>query len=52
MDTGQNPKPGTLLSSRLMSFRNEKYGNPTELSKHIWSPKYEGNTFRVQWDVQ
>ena len=38
-------------TNHLMSFRHEKYGNRTELSKYIWSLKREGKIFRVNWDI-
>ena len=38
-------------TNHLLSFRKERYGNQTELSKYIWCLKREGNTFRVCWDV-
>ena len=38
-------------TKHLMSFRHEKYGNRTELSKYMWSPKREGKIFRVNWDI-
>ena len=37
--------------NHLMSFRHEKYGNQTELSKYIWDLKREGKIFRVSWDI-
>ena len=38
-------------ANHLMSFRHEKYGNRTELSKYIWDLKLEGKIFRVSWDI-
>ena len=38
-------------ANHLMSFRHEKYGNRTELSKYIWKLKREGKIFRVRWDI-
>ena len=38
-------------ANHLMSFRYERYGNQTELSKYIWGLKRDGKTFRVRWDV-
>ena len=38
-------------TNHLMSFRQEKYGNRTELSKYVWSLKREGKIFRVNWDI-
>ena len=38
-------------SNHLLSFRRERYGNQTELSKYIWSLKREDNNFRVRWEV-
>ena len=38
-------------ANHLMSFRKERYENQTELSKHIWSLKRDGNNFRVRWEV-
>ena len=38
-------------ANHLMSFRHEKHGNRTELSKYIWSLKREGKNFRVDWDI-
>ena len=34
-----------------MSFRHEKYGNQTELSKYIWNLKRERKIFRVCWGI-
>ena len=38
-------------ANHLTSFRHEKYGNRTELSKYIWDLKRESKTFRVSWDI-
>ena len=34
-----------------MSFKHEKCGNRTELSKYIWNLIREGKIFRVSWGV-
>ncbi len=33
------------------SFRNRKYANSTELSKHIWDLKDKNKDYRVQWTI-
>ena len=37
--------------NHLTSFKHEKYGNRTELSKYIWNLKREGKIFPVSWGV-
>ena len=34
-----------------MSFKHEKYGTRTELSKYIWHLKREKKIFRVSWNI-
>ena len=38
-------------NSHLKSFRNEKYANETELSKHIWDLKRKNIPFSLTWSV-
>ena len=38
-------------TNHLVSFRDEKYGNRTELSKYAWSLKRNGKIFRLSWDI-
>ena len=38
-------------TNHLTSFKHEKYGNRTELSKYIWDLKHEGKIFHVGWDI-
>ena len=38
-------------SNHLKSFRNEKYANETELSKHIWDIKRKNKPFSLTWSV-
>ena len=33
------------------SFRNEKYQNETELSKHIWDLKKKGEHYNLKWEI-
>ena len=35
-----------------MSFRHEKYGNRTELSKYIWRLKRKGKVFCMSCDIR
>ena len=38
-------------NNHLKSFRNEKYANETELSKHIWDLKRKNIPFSLTWSV-
>ena len=38
-------------ANHLLSFKHEKYGNQTELSKYIWNLKREKKIFRVRWNI-
>ena len=35
----------------LKSFRNAKYSNDTELSKHVWNLKKENKDFSIKWSI-
>ena len=37
--------------NHLKSFRNAKYANDTELSKHVWKLKMENRQFNIKWSV-
>ena len=39
------------LANHLMSFRHERYENSTELLKHVWKLKREGETFHISWRI-
>ena len=36
-------------NNHTMSFRNRTHKNDTELSKHIWSLKYQNKNFDIKW---
>ena len=37
--------------NHLKSFRNAKYSNDTELSKHVWNLKKENKDFSIKWSI-
>ena len=37
--------------NHLKSFRNAKYANDTELTKHVWKLKMENRQFNIKWSV-
>ena len=37
--------------NHLKSFRNAKYSNDTELSKHVWNLKKENKDFIIKWSI-
>lgn len=41
----------TRYRNHTLSFRNEKYKNSTELSKHIWKLKEKGLAYNIQWNI-
>lgn len=41
----------TRYNNHLTSFRHERHGNATELSKHIWRLKKENKEFDIKWSI-
>ena len=37
--------------NHLKSFRNAKYSDDTELSKHVWNLKKENKDFSIKWSI-
>ena len=38
-------------ANHLSSFRHERYGNSTELAKHMWALKGQGSTPSIAWSI-
>ena len=38
-------------AQHLLSFRNRKYANRTELAKHIWKIKENKENYKISWSI-